>query len=455
VYKNISRIYRPKLFSEVVGQEPIVTTLKNALKMGRIAPAYLFCGSRGVGKTTLARLLAKALNCQARNSESEPCGSCSSCLEIAAGHALDLLEIDGASHRGIDDIRQINETVGYVPARGPYKIYLIDEVHMLTKEAFNALLKTLEEPPQHAKFFFATTEPHKMLPTITSRCQRFDLRRLPAEAILAKLKLIAKEISQEVSCCIEESALALLAQLADGSLRDGESLLDQMVCTLSEGSGPLNAEAIRKALGLPPQELLQQLDTAYQTGSLSAALELVEQMENSGTDLSGFPEALLQHYRALLACHLVGAPSWILDPATRALYRSSATHYTVSQLLTIVELITRFLQHPPRLSLRSLMVEALLLQILKTRSQLALPVLIERLEQLEQQLKSPEAAAPVKAPMEPAMPPPPAPPITATLPPQPAEAAAPTTGDSKRDRARLESMVQFAAVTFDGVIKHG
>src|SRR3989344_5068218 len=225
-YQVIARKYRPQSFSDVVGQGPAVTTLKNAIRFDKVAHAYLFCGSRGVGKTTLARLFAKALNCSSPTSDLEPCNECPSCVEITSGQSLDVIEIDGASNRGIDDIRQINETVGYAPALGKYKIYIIDEVHMLKKEAFNALLKTLEEPPEKAKFFFATSEPHKGLPTIISRCQRFDLARIQPSLIASKLGSIARDLNRDV----EPAALHLIASFAEGSLRDAESLFDQILC---------------------------------------------------------------------------------------------------------------------------------------------------------------------------------------------------------------------------------
>lgn len=215
-YQVLARKFRPKFFSEVIGQEAVITTLRHALAQKRLAQAYLFCGCRGTGKTTLARLFAKALNCT-QLKDGEPCNHCSSCIDIAAGHSLDVLEIDGASHRGIEDIRQINESVHFSPTSGRYKIYLIDEVHMLTKEAFNALLKTLEEPPEHVKFFFATTEPHKVPATILSRCQRFNLMRLSEEQIIKSLQTIADQLSIEVQ---EPQALELVARLAEGSLRD-------------------------------------------------------------------------------------------------------------------------------------------------------------------------------------------------------------------------------------------
>jgi len=220
-YQVIAVKYRPQSFADVIEQEGVVTTLKNAIRLERIGHAYLFCGSRGTGKTTLARLYAKALNCSNRTSESEPCNRCSSCQEIQSGRSLDVIEIDGASNRGIDDIRNINETVGYAASSGKYKIYIIDEVHMLTKEAFNALLKTLEEPPPHVLFFFATTEPHKVLPTIISRCQRFDLKRISPEKIIQKLATICTDLDIDMA----EEGLRTVAIYAEGSMRDAESLL--------------------------------------------------------------------------------------------------------------------------------------------------------------------------------------------------------------------------------------
>src|SRR5262249_42117040 len=246
-YQVLARRYRPKTFREVLGQDAIVATLRNAIKNNRIAHAYLFCGSRGTGKTTLARLFAKALNCQSLSSDLEPCNSCSSCREISSSSSMDVLEIDGASNRGIDDIRQINETVGYTAASGKYKIYIIDEVHMLTKEAFNALLKTLEEPPLKVKFFFATTEPHKVLPTILSRCQRFNLKSIPTDKIVEKLAFIAKELN----ISIEKDALNVIAKRAEGGLRDAESLFDQI---LAFHEGAITTTSVLTVLGMMPEE---------------------------------------------------------------------------------------------------------------------------------------------------------------------------------------------------------
>ncbi|MBI2371934.1 MAG: DNA polymerase III subunit gamma/tau, partial [Deltaproteobacteria bacterium] len=210
-YTVLARRYRPQTFEEVVGQEHVTRTLQNAIRQGRLAHAYLFAGARGVGKTTVARILAKALNCE-QGVTPTPCGACASCRGIAAGSSLDVQEIDGASNRGVDDVRELRENIKYLPSRGLRKVYIIDEVHMLTKEAFNALLKTLEEPPAHVTFVFATTEADKVPPTVLSRCQRFDFRRLPARLIIERLRAIAA--SEGVT--ITEGSLYLLARAAAG-----------------------------------------------------------------------------------------------------------------------------------------------------------------------------------------------------------------------------------------------
>ncbi|MEI6243149.1 MAG: DNA polymerase III subunit gamma/tau, partial [Chlamydiota bacterium] len=292
-YQVLARRYRPQTFRDVVGQEAIITTLKNAIRLQKVSHAYLFSGSRGIGKTTLVRIFAKALNCKNLTKDQEPCNECSSCQEISSSRSLDVIEIDGASNRGIDDIRQINETICYAASSGNYKIYIIDEVHMLTKEAFNALLKTLEEPPPMSKFFFATTEPHKVLPTIISRCQRFDLARIPQEKIMQKLDFIVQDLQREV----QSEALHLIARLSEGSLRDAESLLDQILCY---EEGTVTAEMIRKTLGFLPQDYFFYLDQAIQTANTAFAFECAAHIFQSGKHLAYFLEELIEHYRHLL-----------------------------------------------------------------------------------------------------------------------------------------------------------
>jgi len=281
-YQVIARKFRPQSFKDVFGQDAIVTTLRNAMKSKRLAQAYLFCGSRGTGKTTLARLLAKALNCQHPLPDQEPCNQCSSCREIISGMSLDVLEIDGASHRGIEDIRQINDAVGYASS-GNYKVYIIDEVHMLTKEAFNALLKTLEEPPSKVKFFFATTEPHKVPPTILSRCQRFNLNRIPQTLIVKKLRHIAQQLGVQV----DEDALHFLAQRAEGGLRDAESLFDQI---LAFEKGCVTVDSVTATLGLMPREIYFEIDQAGKEGQFVKAFEIADRVFSEGKDLSFFIE---------------------------------------------------------------------------------------------------------------------------------------------------------------------
>jgi len=223
-YQVFARKWRPQVFEEVIGQEHITETLKNALLSDRLAHAYLFSGTRGVGKTSVARIFAKTLNCLNRH-EGNPCNTCTKCTEITNGSSVDVQEIDGASNRGIDEIRNLRENIRYLPSSGTYRIYIIDEVHMLTLPAFNALLKTLEEPPEHVKFIFATTEAHKVPVTILSRCQRFDFKRIP----IAKIEEQIKKIVQQEGITISDTSIAIISKEAEGSMRDAESLLDQVV----------------------------------------------------------------------------------------------------------------------------------------------------------------------------------------------------------------------------------
>lgn len=287
------RKYRPQRFCEVIGQQSSVTILKNAVILQKTTHSYLFCGTRGTGKTTLARLFAKALNCLQISEEGEPCNSCLSCKEIIAGNGLDVLEIDGASHRGIDDIKQINETVFFSPSHAKFKIYIIDEVHMLTKEAFNALLKTLEEPPSHVKFFLATTEPHKIPSTILSRCQKLSLNRIPETLIAAKLITILADM--ELS--YEENAVKEIARAAQGSLRDAESLFDLVASYSPEFIGE---QVVRDTLGLPDIYVLSTIDKAIISGDYINLFKMINSIFERGYDWGQFLNALTLYYRDLL-----------------------------------------------------------------------------------------------------------------------------------------------------------
>jgi DNA polymerase-3 subunit gamma/tau len=247
------RKYRPQTFAEIIGQEHVVQTLTNAISSGMISHAYLFAGPRGSGKTSIARLLAKAVNCQNRKErEAEPCNQCSSCLEIMEGRSLDLIEIDAASHRGIDEVRELRDGIRFVPTKSKYKVFIVDESHMLTREAFNALLKILEEPPAHAIFVLATTEIQKMISTVISRCQRFDFRKLTSPEIIKRLEII----SEKEKVKIEKAALELIALNSGGSIRDGESLLDQALTFSTTLNRELRAEDIKELLGLVEIELV-------------------------------------------------------------------------------------------------------------------------------------------------------------------------------------------------------
>jgi DNA polymerase-3 subunit gamma/tau len=277
-YRVFARKYRPQTFDEVVGQEHITRTLQNAIAQNRLAQAYLFVGPRGIGKTSTARILAKALNCE-KGPTVTPCGVCDACREIAEGNSLDVLEIDGASNNSVEHVRELRENAAYQPARGPYKIYLVDEVHMLSTAAFNALLKTLEEPPPHVKFIFATTEAQKVPATITSRCQRFDLRRIPTELIAKHLAHIATQERVE----LEPAAAEAVAKGADGGLRDAESMLDQLVAFCGE---KITAEDVLTVFGFTARETVQALCDFVFAQDAGGALALVAEQAAAGKDLT-------------------------------------------------------------------------------------------------------------------------------------------------------------------------
>ncbi len=291
-YLVLARKYRPQNFDQVIGQDHVTTTLKNAVSLNRVGQAYLFTGPRGVGKTSMARIFAKALNCKT-GPTMEPCGKCQACLEIEGGRSLDVLEVDGASNRGIDEIRELRENVKFAPALGKFKIYIIDEVHQITSEAFNALLKTLEEPPAHVKFIFATTASHKVPATILSRCQRFDFRRITTETIAAALKEIAKK--EKIK--IDDEALLAIAKAADGSLRDSQSILDQIAASSED---KISKDQVIRSLGSLEVETLVLLTDALADHDAKAALLILDAVLKEGKDPGLFLEKFLEHVRNLL-----------------------------------------------------------------------------------------------------------------------------------------------------------
>lgn len=436
-YQVIARKYRPQRFEEVVGQEAIVTTLKNAIKSKRLAHAYLFCGSRGTGKTTLARLLAKALNCSHLNQNDEPCSNCTSCKEIAAGNSLDVLEIDGASNRGIDDIRRINETVGYATATGGHKVYIIDEVHMLTKEAFNALLKTLEEPPAKVLFLFATTEPHKVPPTILSRCQRFNLSRIPQSSIVNKLQ----EICRDMKVDIDEEALRLIAHRSEGGLRDAESLLDQI---LSFHSGRVTANSASAILGVMPRDTFFSLDRAGKEGNLAMAFEISHQIFTQGKDIIHFVEGLTEHFRTLLLVKIAGkgAPFLNLSESEREKYEEASKLYSQEQCMTLLDFLIEAQDKIRFHSSSRLVLEAILLRILRSHQRVPVEFLVKKLLELEQAagVKSvPKAPAVVES-------------ISVDPTPSPADLGI-KKAVPPEEQGRYDTLMQFAAVELEGTVK--
>ncbi len=297
-YQVLARRLRPQRFEEVVGQAHVTRTLQAAIRAGRVAHAFLLTGPRGVGKTTTARLLAKALDCDAGPTP-EPCGQCSNCREIADGNAFDVLEIDGASHTQVDKMRDLMETVAHRPLKSRFKIYIIDEVHMLSQHSFNALLKTLEEPPPHVKFIFATTDPHKVLPTVVSRCQRYDLRRIGLGELRAHLR---RTVDAE-GIAIPDEALALVAREADGSLRDAQSLLEQV---LAAGASAVDEATVRELLGAADRRLVLAVTDAILAGDPAACVRHVAELYGHGYDAQRFCRDILGHLRDLAIVRATG-----------------------------------------------------------------------------------------------------------------------------------------------------
>ncbi len=296
-YQVSARKFRPGTFEELIGQPHVVQTLRNAILRQQVAHAYLFSGMRGVGKTTAARILAKALNCE-KGPTPEPCGQCESCLEITRGNSVDVIEIDGASNTGVDDVRELRENVKFSPFRGTYRIYIIDEVHMLSNSAFNALLKTLEEPPPHAVFIFATTEVHKIPPTITSRCQHFNFRRIPRREIIARLQEVVKHVDVEIG----ERSLGAMARASEGSMRDALSLLDQAVAF---GGRTITEHDVDEMLGAVPDELVGRIVQTVVTQDPAAAVTLVGEVVDHGYDLRAYCGAVVERMRHLMIAAVV------------------------------------------------------------------------------------------------------------------------------------------------------
>jgi len=402
-YLVIARKWRPQAFVDIAGQEHITRTLQNAISADRIAHAYLFTGVRGVGKTTAARVLAKALNCE-KGPTPNPCGQCSQCEEIAQGSSIDVLEIDGASNRGIDEIRQIIDNVRYQPANSRFKIYIIDEVHQVTKDAFNALLKTLEEPPPSVKFILATTEPHRLPATILSRCQRYDFRRINLREIVQRLGAIAKSEGLDIT----EGALVLLAREADGSMRDAQSLLEQVLAMAApaDASGkkiPADEVLLQEVLGLAERSTLYEISAAVLGGQAQRCVELVAEVVSRGRDLNRLSRDLVEHFRNLLVARLTakgganGAQQTIslLDLPDQEIVDLAAQSRTLSieTLLDYFDFMAAGDEEITRSATPRFALESLLIRLAGLPQTLPVTELIERLERLE---GKPSAAGSVK-----------------------------------------------------------
>jgi len=385
-YEVFARTWRPQVFEEVIGQEHITKTLKSALLSDRLAHAYLFSGARGVGKTSVARILAKALNCS-NAQEGNPCNACTSCTDITHGSSVDVQEIDGASNRGIDEIRNLRENIRYLPSHGTYRVYIIDEVHMLTLPAFNALLKTLEEPPGHVKFIFATTEPHKVPPTILSRCQRFDFKRIPVSKIQQQIKKITESEGVDIS----ESSLSIIARQAEGSMRDAESLLDQVV---SFTGTKVEDPQLMEVLGIIDRDLIFKTTQAIIDGNGSACLAIVDEIYRYGYEIKEYYRELMAQFRNLIVSLLAQEPSRILDLPDNELSetRRQAQQAGAERLLQALNFLInreadlRYTSNP------RITMEAVLLKLSGLKEYLSFDDLIGKLDALEQRLTQSAAA---------------------------------------------------------------
>ncbi len=395
-YQVIARKYRPRRFADVVGQEHVTQTLTNAIGQKRIAHAYLFCGPRGTGKTTIARIFAKCLNCEGGPKidfdDKDP-----RCLEIAEGRSLDVLEIDGASNNGVEQVRELRETCKYAPANSPFKIYIIDEVHMLSTAAFNALLKTLEEPPAHVKFMFATTDPEKVLPTILSRCQRFDLRRIPAALIVKHLAHIAK--LEKVK--IDAPALSAIARGADGGMRDAESTLDQLISFCGD---KIEEADVLSMFGLAAQSQILGLSRAVLAGEIQTALGLLNDLAKNGKDLGRLLADLLGHFRNLLIFQVSRGDLNLLEVS-----EAEVATLKEQSALANTELFTRILEVLTEADLRlrdatskKILLEVAVLKAMEARNGVSLDSVLKQLHQLRGQTGTGGTPAPKQTEAAPA-----------------------------------------------------
>lgn len=392
-YQALYRKWRPMTFDDVVGQEHITKTLKNELASGRLGHAYLFCGTRGTGKTSTAKIFSRAVNCE-NPQGGEPCNTCETCRGIIDGRIMDVYEMDAASNNGVDAVRSLREEVIYTPAGCKYKVYIIDEVHMLTIQAFNALLKTLEEPPEHALFILATTEPQKIPQTILSRCQRYDFKRIGSDQIARRLKKVAREEGIEAT----EDALELIAELGDGSMRDALSILDRC----SAFGGELRRADVSEIVGIVDERALFEIGSAAFGGETSRAVAALDSLLNAGKNPLTFFEDFIDFLRALLLCKECENPGDILEKSPEAVekLKETAEPITASRLIYGINILSEYHSRAKAMSSPKIAAEIGLIKLCKPEYSSEKEALVARIEKLEQQIKTGVAVSPPKAAME-------------------------------------------------------
>ena len=385
-YLVLARKYRPMFFKDVVGQEHVTKTLQNAIEQNRIANAYLFTGPRGVGKTTVARILSKAINCD-NGPTIRPCNECSSCIEVNESRSLDVLEIDGASNRGIDEVRNLRESLRYSPNPGKYRVHIIDEVHMLTNEAFNALLKTLEEPPPRVLFIFATTEPHKVPATILSRCQRFDFKRITTKRIVEQLT----ELCDKENITIDEESLRLIANKGDGSMRDSESILDQIIAF---SGTTIKAEDTANLLGIIGQELFFKVTDLIKANDVQGGIELVQHIFAEGYDFNEFLIGLSDHLRNFMVAKSTGTSDEMnVSEENAQKYLAQAHDFEIEDLLRLIKIASDTENLIRKSSNARLHLEVALIRMIKITKSMQLSDL---LSQFQEAKKKSELSTPLQ-----------------------------------------------------------
>lgn len=381
MYQVLYRKWRPKVFSDVAGQPHITSTLTNELKAGRLAHAYLFTGSRGTGKTTCAKILAKAVNCL-HPVDGNPCNECEICKGIDSGSILDVVEIDAASNNGVDNIRDLREETNFTPSKAKYRVYIIDEVHMLSIGAFNALLKTLEEPPEYVMFILATTEVHKLPATILSRCQRFDFRRISPEDITGRLKYVAGE----ENIALTDDGAMLIARIADGGMRDALSLLDQCAGESRE----VNAETVRKCAGLAGRDYLFAVSDAVISHDCQKVLEIIDSLHTGSCDMERLCTELTEHFRNFMICKTMASPAELIICTDDELSRikQEASRFTLEQILYVLDLLQKALESLRNGADRRVKMEMTLIKLASPRLCESSEALLERISVLENMVKN-------------------------------------------------------------------